>query len=621
MSLRLLLSVLTCGLVLAACGPTMEVPDDAEACAGIQCTAGECFSNGGQPMCRCGAWEVAAGLTCEVGAFETPDEMGGSPGTATVLTLPMEVRVAALQVGLRPDLRDRDLFAFTAEAGHVYAFHCGEVSLGECKPRLLDGSGRPVPLAVSRELRNGIQVFWVGVAQVETAGTWYVEVSSESSRGQYRYQLVDLGPDDHASSREDATRLQAFRDPLPFSVTHSTPEDRDVFTFRAVADHGYRFVCERDSTVYQELELTTAGGVVVDVLSPYAVNRAVVGGMATQTADWFVKLRAMSSRHPATSSCRLEDLGTDEHADGLAGATPVVPGLPVSVTLQSRSDTDVLSFTGEPDHFYGLRTEGAGLEECEARVTSATGQPLAVGTSRSLRFEPAARGTYYLFLERCPTWMPTFLLTVVDLGQDDHGDTPDTATVMSVGSILTGRFETQQDVDAIAFPAQARHVYLADCGLTCDVRMGSVGRVPAGFAPLSPGQYLVHARWTEQLALLLSPRPGVQDFGLRLQRVAIDEYGDNALNAEPLTLPATLSGSIQTGVDEDAFSVELVSGRRYRLTSSLGTLRIDVVGPNGLPVGFVNGTFTAFTSGRYLVRVSGGSGLQLLAWSFTLREQ
>jgi hypothetical protein len=414
MSLRLLPSLLACGLVLAACGSTVEPPDDAEACAGIQCTAGECFSNGGQPTCRCGAWEVAAGVTCEVGAFETADDFGGSPASATVLTLPMAPRTAALQKGLRTELRDRDLFAFTSQAGHAYTFRCGRVTLSDCKLRLLDASGQAAPLALSVVTED--KRVWLGTALLRTADTWYIEVSSDTFEGTYTYQLLDLGPDDHGGSREQATPLQAYREPLPFPVTHSTPEDRDVFTFRAVAGRGYRFNCEQVSTIYQELRLTTASGRVLEVLPQYAVGRAAVGALATETEDWFVELRVSSGAFPVTSSCRLDDLGPDEHADGMEGATPLVPGTPVSVTLQSRADTDVLSFTGEAGHSYTLKSEGAGAVECEAAVTDAAGVPLALGTSNALSFEPMVRGTYYLFLARGSAWLPPFLLTVEDLG-------------------------------------------------------------------------------------------------------------------------------------------------------------------------------------------------------------
>jgi hypothetical protein len=402
-------------------------------------------------------------------------------------------------------------------------------------------------------------------------------------------------------------------------VTHSTPEDRDVFTFRAVAGQGYRFSCEQSNAIYQELRLTTAGGRVLEVLPQFAVGRAAVGAMATGTEDWVVELRVSSGTFPVTSSCRLDDLGPDEHADGVEGATPLMPGFPVSVTFQSRADTDVLSFTGEPGHIYSLKSGGA--DECEARVTDAAGVLLALGSSRSLSFEPVAQGTYYLVLARGSAWLPSFFLTWVDLGPDDHGDTPETATFIGQAAVATGRFESPLDTDAIAFSTEAGGIYRVDCEPACDMSLYTEGFVPAGFAQLGPGRYLVHSSWLERRTLLLRPLPGIESFTLWLAKVATDDYGDNALNATPLTLPATVSGILHTGVDEDVFAAQLVMRRRYQLFMTVSGLPITVTDPNGSLMGFFGDGFTSNGTGTYLIRVHGGAGLTQQPWRFTLREQ
>ncbi|QSQ22005.1 hypothetical protein JY651_43830 [Pyxidicoccus parkwayensis] len=622
MSLRHLLSVLVCGLALAACESTVEVPDDAEACAGYQCTAGECFSNAGQPMCRCGAWEAAAGVQCAVGAFETQDEFGGSPGSAEVLTLPMAARTAELQVGRREEVRDRDLFAFTAVPDHAYAFYCGLLTLRECTLRLLDASGRPAALSVGTQVdgSNGVRY---GVFKADTAGPWYVEVSSDRYEGTYTYQLEDLGADDHGDTFSEATPLQAYREPPPFSVMHSTPTDADVFTFHAVAGHGYRFSCEHPGASYPVLRMTDGRGQLVDGLQQSTSGRAAALAMATVTTDWYVEVRASSGPFPLLSLCRLEDLGVDEHSDQVEGATPVLLDAPVSVTFQSRSDIDVLTFTAERGHVYLLHADGAGAESCDVGVVDIQGrQMFALGSSLSLTFEPPEPGRYAVMLMRPSAWMPTFLFTVEDLGADDHGDTPATATFIAWGDSVSGRFETPTDTDAIAFPAQAGHVYLAECEPACDMGRDLSGPAPAPFARLGPGQYLVRAQRTEPLALLLRSLGGSNSFTLRLQDVATDDYGGSSSDAEPLMLPASVSGILHTVVDEDVFTVHLMVLHRYRLATNLGSLQLSVaLSGGGLATFPQDGLFSVGTSGTYLIRVFGASGLSRPAWSFTLREE
>ncbi|WP_164012446.1 PPC domain-containing protein [Pyxidicoccus trucidator] len=410
MSHRLSSCVLACAVLLAACDSTVEVADDAVACAGAPCTAGACFSNGGQPACRCGAWEEAAKVTCAVAAFEEPDDHGGSPGEATVLTLPMARSTGSIERGRRDDMRDRDLFAFTSAARHAYAFRCGQGTLPDCKLRLLDSSGKGVSFLLQAEGRISV------VLALLDAGTWYVEVAGGAEVGTYTYELLDLGPDDHGDTREQATVLQSSSGPFP--VRHSLSSDRDVFTFRVVPDHGYRFSCEHVGALFQELRLTTAGGTLVDSLESPDTHRAGVGGRAQMASDWYVELRATASLGSSTSSCRLEDLGADEHSDVQVGATPVTPGVAVPVTLQWTGDVDMLSFTGEPGHLYTVRTEPSG--PWDLKVLDASGVVLRDATTDTVSFTPSVPGTYFLQVQGGLPWQPRFLLAVMDLRLDDE---------------------------------------------------------------------------------------------------------------------------------------------------------------------------------------------------------
>ncbi|MCP3140137.1 hypothetical protein [Pyxidicoccus xibeiensis] len=613
----LLRGLLACSLVLAAaaCGP-VEIPGDAEACADVVCTAGTCSSNGGQPMCRCGTWEVSAGLPCEVGAFEEPDDIGGSPADATVLTPPMQPLRARINKGLRGDMKDKDLFTFTATERHGFAFRCGAGSLNDSRLRLLDSQGREASMQVTASSEGRM-----GYALVE-AGTWYVEVSGaehtsgEVATGSYTYQLIDLGADDHGDTPPRATVLQPSRSSFP--VTHSAPQDRDVFSFRAFAGRSYTFRCQQSGSPFRELRLMAANGEVREAITNPGGPWVAVGLRAERQEDWYLELRADPIAGQPPAACWLEDLGFDEHSDTHAGATPVLPGVPVPTTLQWGGDVDVFSFTGEPGHVYSVRTEDPG--SWQVMVVDAAGQAQRLDATNTLSFKPTSRGTYYLHVRGGTPWFHSFRLVLVDLGPDDHGDTSDTATPIVPGNVTFARFETPQDRDAVSFTTAPDGIYLATCEPACDMDFyytGTLNFMSTGRA----GQYLIDASQVMPITLFLRPRAGVDATRLLLERVATDDHGDTPASAGVLTLPAARSGRVQTAVDGDAFIVWLEAGRTYRLGQDLGALRLMVTGPDGSTVTPRGGLFTAHMSGTWVLMVFGASELEELPWSFTLQRE
>jgi|GEM_PF-5296801 len=596
-------------LGLLACD-AVELPGDDVACAGVQCTAGTCFSNAGQPMCRCGPWEQAAGVTCAVAVFTQPDDHGGSPDSATALTLPMSPREGHIGEGVRQELMDRDLFALTVRERGTYLFSCTRLTLPDCRVRLLDadGNARPMP-----SVNEGATDSWFPSL---SAGTWYFEVSGAGSTGRYRYHLALLDPDDHANDREGATVL-AEGTGTPFPVRHSTRYDTDVFTFRSRPGHGYRFVCEPPPGLLIEVVLTTASGEAWDAAEGSSGSPVAVALLADSGRDWFVEVRARGGLFPGDSRCRFWDLGPDEHGDTLATATPVTPGVPVNVTLQSRDDVDVFAFTGEPGHAYTLRTEPPG--RWSAQVVDAAGANVAASTTEGLRARVERAGTYYLRIEGEDLWAHAFSLTLVDAGLDDHGDSPETATHLVPGTSVTGRFETPQDTDAIAFLAEARGIYLASYapfpGLSVNHRGASSS------LGLGDGRHLFSARDAAFVTLMFQPLDGAEGFSLQVEQVAVDDHGDYSQDAQVLSLPAEVSGVVQTAVDADVFSVWLDAGRAYRLGLDIGTLELTLVAPGGAPWRPQAGVFSPERTGTHLLSLAGASGLAHVPWRFTLQEE
>ncbi|MBZ4422574.1 hypothetical protein [Myxococcus sp. RHSTA-1-4] len=402
-------------LFLVGCGPSFVVePDDAVACAGVRCTAGTCVSNGGQPMCRCGAWESSAGLLCQVSAFVEQDDHACSPGEATVLSVtrePLEGRISASTRGQF----DRDLFTFTAEPGHTYVFLCQPLTLPRCLPRLLDTSGRQM----TGFFLDNPRTAWS--FKPKGAGPWYIEVSGAGESGTYVYQLQDLGPDDHGDSPEQAGGMSPSD--TFFTVTTTFLGDDDVIRFQAEAGHGYRLGCELPSLeAGVALRLLDSTGRVVDSGEGLGSRRLPeVELQARSAGTWFMQVSPTYGQMPMTFRCWLRDLGLDDHGDSMGTATWMTPGVPVPVRLLTRKDVDALAFTAEAGHTYVLRQQP--LVAASIQLLDGRGMWLGHASPSWHVLEQAVAGDYLLQVSPPSAGVvdTPFELWVEDLGDTTAG--------------------------------------------------------------------------------------------------------------------------------------------------------------------------------------------------------
>jgi hypothetical protein len=597
-------------LALAGCDSTVEAPDDAVACAGIQCTAGQCVSNAGQPMCRCGPWEEAAGVPCDVAGFVVEDDHGGSPEVASELPMSPGRREGRISASVQ-GMADRDLFSFSAREGHSYVFICEPVSLPGCFPRLLDATGQHVsgrPLDTRR-------TSWLFSALPE--GRWYVEVSGAGGTGTYAYQLLDTGVDDHANVMEKATALEPSQ--RPFTVVSSFMGDSDVIRFHARAGHGYRFRCELPPGAGVSLRLIDSGGRQLATSEGLGTVRVPELDLKPSLdADWFVEVVASYGPLPATYTCTLTDLGQDEHADSVQGATPMTPGVPSSVRMHSRLDVDMLAFTAEQGRFYALRQVPAG--RLVVRLADASGQ--LVHMLNEGPFVPTHYwgGDYHLVVTHAPgaPLDGPVQLVLEDLGVDDFGQGfHGNYALYSPGQSVTGRFHFASDVDAVAFRVEADGVYQVTCQPDCVVASSVLGGhdrpVPLTTRTFDvrDGGYADFRVWRHSAQ---------ETFTLRVERVGTDDHGELGWLAPVLALPASASGLFEASNDQEAFAVDLQGGRPYRVLTQPST-RVMLQGPSGSFVWSNQGLFTPWQTGRHILWIQPEDPERFGPWNFTFQAE
>jgi hypothetical protein len=197
---------------------------------------------------------------------------------------------------------------------------------------------------------------------------------------------------------------------------------------------------------------------------------------------------------------------------------------------------------------------------------------------------------------------------------DDHGDTPETATVLTIPARnVKGRFEREGDEDVFRFELARPGVWESSCVSRMKMTLRDAAGVPlfsgglcqeTGYEPgryfldLPAGRYTLHAKagWDLEYTFSLTPPPA-------------DDHGDTAATATPLTLNTPVGGFLAGWSDPDAFRFEARAGVGYEVDVSsfmFNLLRIHVQDASGRTVECSGGPrwwcqLTAPASGSYVV--------------------
>lgn len=422
--------VLACVLLGLACA----TEDEARLCAGVQCSAGICVVEDGEPTCHCSAFDQVAGRTCK--RIVDPD------GNSLQGAQPLEPGAGALEADLSavPPVADVDYFAFDALDKHIYALECVSPVLS-CEVTLRDSTGKRAELTFRRFGTLGTTRWFWELA----AGRYVIEVrATEGSRqGRYTLRLDDSGPDDFTDYDWQAEALPPAGEVVRGNIQF--PDDTDRFKLAFQAGHAYRVTCTSD----------------------VAGNRFVFFGAGANRL-----FRAESDSTPLLSvwsntgttgspgsvgryTCAREDLGVDDFPDSQETPSALDPSsLQVEGRFDLPTDKDVFSFDSQANRLYAVRCEQTGgPAACELPNSTWYATALECGANASrftITTQPAA----------VSWWQPsTYRLVVEDRGPEDHGDDEATASALAVGATVQGLFECKYDVDYFAFPVTAGTTY------------------------------------------------------------------------------------------------------------------------------------------------------------------
>ncbi|WP_224363903.1 PPC domain-containing protein [Hyalangium versicolor] len=535
------------------------------------------------------------------------DDFGDGPSDSSPVTIGSPPANGAFE---RPD--DVDVFTFQAQAGHIYAFTCNPSGgATDCLVSLSDATGNV--LATDNNGGTGSIIY-----EYDQAGTYFFRLSS-GKVGSYTYRLEDQGLDDHGDTFATATAIAPLS--TATNARLETAGDADFFSFSGSVSTTYEFSCT-STAVDCNVVLHDSNGTVVQTDAGSSTNARVT--YLVRTAGTFYLKVYNGTATVGAYTYQLKNLGTDDHGNTPADATPVTPAaVTVNARLNASWDVDVFSFEAVAGHIYEVFCSASGYS-LDLVLMDAAGTVIAsdAGSIASLRAELNTAGTYYFRLKSTTSTVGAYTYRLEDVGVDDHGDTLATATPITPSATnINATFEVPRDEDWFSFTATAGHVY----DFTCDPRFYAcnVYLLDASGAVLvsktSTTNSATTVRWEiatsgTYYARAVTDVYGDDTYTYRLQDLGLEDHGDTMATATPLTPSATNNTArfeIQGDVDWFSFTAEvghvydftfdafLVDGNVSLLDATGTVLATSTSGLNAAKV-----RWEMATAGTYYVRVT-----------------
>lgn len=270
----------------------------------------------------------------------------------------------------------------------------------------------------------------------------------------------------------------------------------------------------------------------------------------------------------------------DDHGDTPATATAIVPRR-WEAQLGDRADVDVFAFRVVAGRIYRFTCNAPffGYDStCAVRLLDATGESIAsTGLSWQAGYEAPATGIVYAEVRHATAsneFPVTYVYALEDVGPDDHGDTPETATeLLPLGTPFEAQIEQAGDVDVFAFEAVAGHVYHFRCtdrwGCSVKLRDATGALLHEQLSGGLDYNFVTAGRYTLEvsfLPLLLASNVGPYHYSL--EDAGPDDHGGTAATATDISFGEATAAKFETPLDVDVFRFTAPAGQVVRFTCS-----------------------------------------------------
>ena len=169
-------------------------------------------------------------------------------------------------------------------------------------------------------------------------------------------------------------------------------------------------------------------------------------------------------------NCVPDLFSAGDEEDSVEEATAVTVGEAVQGALDYADDNDLFVFQAEEGVFYQIDVALGTLSYSLVGLFAADEQELAYnddhGDSLASRiiWEATSSGEYYVAVEGYGTGSYTLTVTVSDI-TDDHADSVEEATTVTVGEAVQGALDHTNDIDVFVFQAEEGVFYQIDVAL------------------------------------------------------------------------------------------------------------------------------------------------------------
>lgn len=305
---------------------------------------------------------------------------------------------------------------------------------------------------------------------------------------------------------------------------------------------------------------------------------------ASTAGRYFLRIRAVDPAELLTYTLRLQRLGPDDHGNTPAQASPLLSN-EASGGIQYEKDVDVFSAPTTAGHIYRATVNPSLTLRSLALTVTADGRALGQGylflePPVTVLFKAATASTILtVWSNSFPNSLGTYSLSLEDVGLDDHGDTPETATPMTLPGAINGTLGFSGDVDVFSFAATVGRIYRFRCGsnpIELLARDGAGKTVATGRS----GTLLYEATASAPVSVEVSHGSGA--YGCTLEDVGTDDLPDTSVGAPELSVPpASGTGNLETWTDVDVFTFRPTAGRVYRFSCEKLTCGVRLRGADG----------------------------------------
>jgi hypothetical protein len=460
-------------------------------------------------------------------------------------------------------------------------------------------------------LGAGLLALFLGCGSGESCEAVLCEQGTCSVRDERAVCLCGDEPCSTFASELDRMRSEA----VPLESMESPREGRTsggpaaaYFSFAAQAGHKYAFGCGPRSIATCKLRLFDAQGTLL--------------GESEATQDFYILFRAPSPQtyylavsswgeQSGTFEYMFQALGYDDHGDFVAHVTPlqlVDQHVKAEGRHETAGDQDVFSFPAVAGFEYEVTCRAtAGAPDLTTSFWNAEGALQSdPGSGRTeLRTSYRARSTETLYLvvgigiasEATGSYS-------CELVEDEDGDSTQAARTLEPGIDAPGILDVD-DVDFLALSVQPGRFYR----VSCVAEQGGCGLSQAPLPLPRPGvPILIEAMNAETVSIYVTGPAGTR-YVVRAEDLGVDDHGDTATEATPLTAPSAMTGIIQGLSDLDVFSFPGVDGHVYRIgcagTAGEPGWLLRLVHPSGHDLAFIGGGTGAASELTHEAQVDG----------------